>query len=159
MYGDGQFAKHPRFRYFALNTVMRWRALQAGRVYIKKHPKDARLTLDELRDMVGREGECFANRVLHFANTLRGTSQYWFKQRSRLISMVDTLGIPTVFFTHSAADGQWPELARLICTDDQQSSSSSRSKAVSENPAIADWFFYHRISMFIVAFYVVFSGQ
>ena len=154
MYGDGQFAKHPRFRYFALNTVMRWRALQAGRVYIKKHPKDARLTLDDLRDMVGREGECFANRVLHFANTLRGTSQYWFKQRSRLISMVDTLGIPTVFFTHSAADGQWPELARLICTDDQQSSSSSHSKAVSENPAIADWFFYHRISMFIVAFYV-----
>ena len=34
MYSDGQFAKHPRFRYFALNTVMRWRPLQAGRVYI-----------------------------------------------------------------------------------------------------------------------------
>ena len=34
MYGDGQFAKHPRFRYFALNTEMRWRALQTGRVYI-----------------------------------------------------------------------------------------------------------------------------
>ena len=27
---DGQFAKHPRYRYFALNTEMRWRALQAG---------------------------------------------------------------------------------------------------------------------------------
>ena len=111
------FAKHPRFRYFALNTEMRWRALQTGRVYINQHPDDARLTLDDPRDMVGHEGEFFTHRVMHFASSLRGTSQFWFKQRSRLISMVDTLGMPTVFFTHSAADGQWPELARLICPD------------------------------------------
>ena len=64
--------------------------------------------------MIGREGEVFSNRVLHYASGLRGTRQYWFKQRSRLIAMVDTLGLPTVFFTHSAADLQWPELARLI---------------------------------------------
>jgi hypothetical protein len=31
--------------------------------------------LDELQDMVGSEGEWFANRVLHFASSLRGTSQ------------------------------------------------------------------------------------
>ena len=78
MYGDGQFAKHPRFRYFALNTVMRWRGLQTGRVYVNQHPRDARLTLDDLRDMVGREGESFVSGVLHFANSLRGTSQYWY---------------------------------------------------------------------------------
>ena len=113
MYGERRFAKHPRFRYFALNTEMGWRALQTGRVYINQHPDDARLTLDDLRDMVGHEGEFFTHRVMHFASSLRGTSQFWFKQRSRLISMVDTLGMPTVFFTHSAADGQWPELARL----------------------------------------------
>ena len=29
-YKDGRFAKHPRFRFFALNTEIRWRALQAG---------------------------------------------------------------------------------------------------------------------------------
>ena len=66
--------------------------------------------------------------------------------------MVDTLGEPTVFFTHSAADGQWPDLARLICPDNPESR-SARSAAVSENPAIADWFFYHRICSFIDAFY------
>ena len=66
--------------------------------------------------------------------------------------MVDTLGMPTVFFTHSAADCQWPELARLICPD-KNDSSSSRSKAVADIPAIADWFFYHRISKFVDAFY------
>ena len=59
MYNDGRFAKHPRFRYFALNTEMRWRALQTGRIYVRQHPGDAQLSLDELRDMVGREGETF----------------------------------------------------------------------------------------------------
>ncbi len=72
--------------------------------------------------------------------------------------MVDTLGMPMVFFTHSAADGQWPELAHLICPDDADSS-SRRSRAVSENPAIfSDWFFYHRISKFMEAFYVDILG-
>ena len=33
MYDDSRFSKHPRFRFFALNTEMRWRALQTGRVY------------------------------------------------------------------------------------------------------------------------------
>jgi hypothetical protein len=136
---------------------MRWRALQTGRIYVNQHPADSRLTLDELRDMVGSEGEFLTSRILHFASSLRGTSQYWFKQRSRLISMVDTLGVPTVFFTHSAVDSQWPELARLICSDDPDSS-SSRSKAVSENPAIADWFFYHRISKFMDTYYVNIMG-
>ena len=74
------------------------------------------------------------------------------KDPSRLIAMVDTLGMPTIFLTHSAADLQWPELARLICPDDPDSS-SSRSKALMENPAIADWFFYHRINKFIDVFY------
>ena len=153
MYKDRRFAKHPRFRYFALNTEMRWRALQTGRVYIHQHPNDARLSLDELRDMVGREGEAFSNCVLHYAASLRGTRPYWFKQRSRLISMVDTIGLPTVFFTHSAADHQWPELARLLSPDDADSS-SSRIRAVIDNPAISDWFFGHRIQKFIEAFYV-----
>jgi hypothetical protein len=34
MFQDGRFAKHPRFRYFALNTEMRWCALQTGRIYV-----------------------------------------------------------------------------------------------------------------------------
>jgi len=152
MYQDGRFAKHPRFRYFALNTEMRWRALQNGRIYIRQHPHDAQLSVEELQQMIGSDGESFSNRVLHYATSLRGTRQYWFQQRSRLIAMVDTLGLPTIFFTHSAADIQWPELAQLICPDDQHST-SARNKAIQENPAIADWFFYQRIVKFIDAFY------
>ena len=103
--------------------------------------------------MVGREGECFSNRVLHYAASLRGSKQYWFRQRNQLMAMVDTLGLPTIFFTHSAADNHWPELARLICSN-EPSSRADRSAAVIDDPATADWFFYHRIQLFIEAFYV-----
>ena len=91
-------------------------------------------------------------RVLHFGGSLRGTRQFWLKQKSRLVAMVDTLGLPTIFFTHSAADLQWPELARLLNPDDTDCS-TSRSKAVMENPCLADWFFYHRITKFMDVFY------
>lgn len=67
--------------------------------------------------------------------------------------MVDTLGLPTIFFTHSAADNQWPELAPLICPEDPESA-ASRAKAVIKNPAVADWLFYHRVEKFVDAFYV-----
>ena len=45
--------------------------------------------------------------------------------------MVDTLGLPTIFFTHSVADLQWPELARLTCPEDPESR-SSRTTAIIE---------------------------
>ncbi len=37
---------------------------KTGHVYVKQHPGDAQLSLDELWDMVGWEGEAFLNRVL-----------------------------------------------------------------------------------------------
>ena len=109
---------------------MRWRALQAGHIYIRQHPEDARSSVEELRDIVGRGGEEFSSRVIHYASSLRGTKQYWFHQRSRLIAMVDTLGLPTIFFTHSAADLQWPELTRLICPEDSNSTTAHLSKTL-----------------------------
>ena len=153
MYRDGRFARHPRFTYFALNTEMRHRALGARQIYVKQNTTDAQLTVQELRDMVSVGGEAFSRRVLHYATSLRGTRSYWFKQRSRLISMIDTLRLPTVFLTHSAADLQWPELAQLTCPDDP-TNSTRRSQALRDNPAVADWFFYHRIQLFLRHFYV-----
>ena len=38
---DGQFARHPHFCYFAVNTEMRWHALQAGRIYVRCQSKSS----------------------------------------------------------------------------------------------------------------------
>ena len=142
MYEDGRFASHPRFRFFALNTEMQWRALQTSQIYVKQHPADAQMSVDELRQMVGAEGEIFSNRVLHYAASLRGTKQYWFRQRTRLISMVDTLGLQLTQLTN-------PEYGY---------SRSNQNEALIENTATSDWFFYHRIEEFIKTFYVGILG-
>ena len=60
------------------------------------------------------------------------------------------------FFTHSAADLQWPELARLFATEYDRS--YSQATALIENPALADWFFYYRVQQFIETFYVDILG-
>ncbi len=73
--------------------------------------------------MISSGGKELSKRVLHYATSLGGTKQFWFKQGSRLISMIDCVGMPTVFFNHSAADNQWPELARLIAENPDESSS------------------------------------
>lgn len=56
------------------HSTLRWTALLAGWIYIRQHPHDVRLPVEELCDMVGCEGE--ANCVLHYAASLRETQQY-----------------------------------------------------------------------------------
>lgn len=90
-----------------------------------------------LRDMTGREGEAFSSRVLLFATTLRGTRKYWFRQQGNFI--VDTIGLPTIFFTLSAADVQWPKLARLIRPDDADVR-GRRNSALISNSALLTGF-------------------
>ena len=153
LYHDQRFAKHPRFRYFALNTQMRHRALQTGRIYVRQNPHDGHLSVDELREMVTRDSDALSNRILHFGASLRGTRQFWQKQKKRLTAIIDTLGLPTVFFTLSAADLQWPELADLLNVE-RAEGSSARSRAVIENPCLADCFFYHRVMKFMDAFFI-----
>uniref|UniRef100_A0A1X7U4Y7 Helitron helicase-like domain-containing protein n=1 Tax=Amphimedon queenslandica TaxID=400682 RepID=A0A1X7U4Y7_AMPQE len=143
-YDDGRFARHPCFCFFALNTEMRCCANEMGQVYIiKRHPGEGHLTVDDFHDMIGREGD---------RASLHGTRQYWLRERNHLITMIDTLGLPTIF-THSAADHQWPELAHLICPEDPEDKQAC-VKGVIDNPALADWCFYYRIQKFVDAFYL-----
>ena len=65
---------------------MSWHALKAGRVYVRQHPEDARLIVDESHDIVGTS---FSSCVCHYAGSLMGTHPYWMKQRSCLIAMVE----------------------------------------------------------------------
>ncbi len=109
----------PRFRFFALNTEMRWRALQSGRIYIHQH---AQLTVDE------REGDVFCNRVLRGTRRTHVTSTLWSTPLHYQLSSSHTV--------------------QLI------SAQKNLTLAVNDNPALADWFFCHRIQKFVEVFYL-----
>ena len=79
--------------------------------------------------------------MFHFGASLRGTRQFWLKQKSHLVAMVDTLGLSTVLLR--------PELAQLLGVDDPTNS----TQAVIEHPCLADWFFYQQILKFMDIYY------
>ena len=144
-YRDGRFAQHPRFRYWALNMEMRWRAMQTGRVFINKNS----VTYEQLQHMNPEAKKNFIRKVTHFAKNIRGTQGYWASQYRRLSAMVSQLGMPTLFVTHSSADLHWPELTRLFNLQEQ----SNTSKDLNNNPLLASWFFNQKIESFIKSYY------
>ena len=131
---------------------MRWRALETGRVFVKQRIGENHLSVEEPKEMVNRGETSFASRVMRFSSSLHGTRQYWCTQRLNLAAMQEALGMPTIFFTLSAADTQWPELQDLMChyrPNANQDRASERIKAVIENPYWTDWFFLHRAEKFM----------
>ena len=76
MNDDSHFAKHPQFCFFPLNTEVRRHALQtmSGNTLVM-----LKCLWMSFVTLVGREGENLYYRVLHFATSMRGTRQYWFR--------------------------------------------------------------------------------
>jgi len=49
---DGHFAHHPRFHYWALNTIMRKTAKKASSWYLATHKDDSHLSVEDICDML-----------------------------------------------------------------------------------------------------------
>eukprot|EP01018_Ginkgo_biloba_P035772 Gb_33711 [translate_table: standard] len=115
-YRDHRFATHPRFRYFIMNMIMRHRSQATGAVFVKKNAEESLpLIIHELRTQLETLLDArLAKKVMKFATTLRGTCAYWSKCLRELSDMIHQIGCPTIFFTLSAADIQWPDLHQLM---------------------------------------------
>ncbi|KAL7297052.1 hypothetical protein TKK_0009478 [Trichogramma kaykai] len=125
-YKDGRFAKDPRFRYFALNTILRHNAITQSNLYVKKF-KLSDLTVLELRDLIKNDSSKLTNIMVHCAR-IKSTKSYWSRRYRELTNMVDQIGKPTIFFTLSAADYHWPDLFRLLAPSTDYSDLQSEQK-------------------------------
>ncbi|PKC08341.1 hypothetical protein RhiirA5_417048 [Rhizophagus irregularis] len=70
VYKDGRFARHRRWRYFALNSLMRRRA---------SSEEEGQLTVDDTRFNAKRYSH---SKVLRYDERLRSTIQYWMRRRA-----------------------------------------------------------------------------
>ena len=156
LYDDGRFAQHARLCYFTVNTMMRWRALETGRVFVKQRIGDNHIRVEELKDMVNQGQSSFASRVIRIGSSLHGSKQYWLSQRRNLMAMEEALGMPSIFFTMSAADLKWSELQVLMThfrPNNDLEKASERVKAVVQNPHLTDGLFLHRAENFLTYFF------
>lgn len=149
LYEDGRFAKDPRFRFFILNSMMRWEALTLGNVFVKKNEFFSKMTVLQLKDYL-KHNPRIVNEILFYSSRLRSTKSYWKSRSSELQDMVEQLGPPTIFFTLSSADYHWQDLYRLLGYDDPNSLSFEvKSRLLADNPLIVSCFFNMRVEYFM----------
>jgi hypothetical protein len=58
-----------------MNVVFRWRALNAGRVYLRQNPSEAKMSASEMLDKLKDKG--FMKKVLAFSGSMHGSASYW----------------------------------------------------------------------------------
>ncbi|CAB4420703.1 unnamed protein product [Rhizophagus irregularis] len=92
-YKDGRFARHARWRYFALNSQMRWQALQEGKVYVKQNLTDAQITITDIQERITQGDNYMANRIMRFGEDLRGSRQFWYARCNELNDMIKQIAL------------------------------------------------------------------
>ena len=148
LYQDGRFAKDERFRYFLMNSQMRWNCLNSGNVFIKKNSFFSKLSVMQLKVHLKSHPE-IAKQIMFYSSRIRTTPSYWNSRCGELLDMVKSVGIPSLFFTLSSADYHWPYLYTLLGYDVNKLSISQKMKLVSENPLVCDTFFSLRCKFFL----------
>ena len=152
----GRFTRHPRFRYWALNTIMRQTAKTASNWYLNTHKDERNLTVEDIREMLETgDGEKLAQRVSHAGVKLPGSKPFWQNAQRELIAQIRSPDVqtPHVFFTCSSADIQWPDLHQHMPNNDpteaeNATSYQTRMNDLNNNPAIAAYYFQKRWEVF-----------
>ena len=117
-YHDSRFARHPRFRFFALNLIFRHRAMGRGKFLFSRDIGNRDMTVGQLRRALNQDGgHILASKIVRCLQTVRGTRPYWHMEGAKLRDMIEQIGPPTLFYTLSMADLSWPDLHRLMPED------------------------------------------
>ena len=146
-----RFASHPRFAYWAFNMIQRHRLLSQGNIFLKQNPGEAKLTVEQLQQMLQTNTySTLMSKLMHYAKNVTGSNSYWHKAKEDLRATIAQVGPPTIFFTLSCAEYHWPEFHELFCDPHSETLQPAiRQQNVLQNPHILDWFFTERTDRFV----------
>ena len=110
---DGRFGRHPRWRFFVFNLLMRRRANSSARFYVSKASGLNDLSREELTEALLAD-ESLLPHIVRQGSKLSGTRPFWRNKSSSLQAQARFLSpsMSPVFVTFSAADMQWQDLHR-----------------------------------------------
>lgn len=157
-------AEDDRFVHWAQNTLERHRAQSQRGVLIHRNEEFANLTAAEMQAIINEKGERYdalIAKMQAFNSNLNGTPQYLYKARKGLEAIMESEGLPTIWFTLSMADNHWFDLHSLLHRDEKgrttemptsntpQEEAKWRRKFIRKYPHIVDAFFFHRVQELI----------
>ena len=103
-YQDGRFSRHPLFRYYVFNRIIREQALNATRFLYSRLDKNS-LSLDKLSNIINsNRGSQLLNKIVRHARNLKGTRPYQRQKRNKLTAYTKNIKSGSLFFTLSAAN-------------------------------------------------------
>ncbi|KAK3924461.1 ATP-dependent DNA helicase RRM3 [Frankliniella fusca] len=149
-YKDSRFSSHKIFPYFAWNSVMRWECLTKGTVYMKKLPEFKKVNVNLLKVFMKCTPD-IGKDVMVYSSSIRSSRDFWYSRSSELQDMVKQIGLPTIFFTLSAADFHWPRLYDLLKEISHQNelNETERHNLMFNNPKICSDYFFEVAEIFI----------
>ena len=122
--------------------IQRHRLLSQGNILLKQNPGDAKLTVEQLQQMLqSNTYSTLMSKLMHYAKNVTGSNSYWHKAKEDFLQF---------FFTLSCAEYHWPEFHELFCDPHSDHIQPAiRQQNVLENPHILDWFFTERTDRFV----------
>ena len=110
------FAQHGRWPHWAHNTCERHRQQQQNKVFLKKNDRYANMTLDDLREELAEDGPArhrLIGKMRNYSANVNGSDAYLSKKREDLEGLIEQEGMPSIWFSMSAADNHWDDFFRL----------------------------------------------
>ena len=103
-YQDGRFSRHPLFRYYIFNQIIREQALNATYFLYGRLNKNS-LSLDKLGNFINSSrGSQVLNKIIWHIQKLKGTRPYWKQKRNKLIAYAENVKSRSLFFILSATN-------------------------------------------------------
>jgi hypothetical protein len=155
------FAEHLRWSYYVFNIAERHRAESQRSFFLKKHPNVASMTSGQLRELVNdpaRHTELMqvVSLMQSYNANINGSDSYLVKSRQRLECLIAQDGMPTFYFTFTAADNHWADLHKHFNVDDTEYAGLNESekaklhrKMVRDNPHMVDHYFHLRVKLLL----------
>ena len=147
------YAAHPRFSFWALNLIHRHTAIENSNIYLKKNPNDKEYTVEELLELLkaNKKPPAFVRRLQSMSRTITGSPSYWYTKSTQLKHGIEQTGCGTLFLSYSMADLYWPELHRLLGTEN--ANQAQRRRAILDNPHIVNSFFIKKLEAWNKTFF------
>ncbi|MFM8622001.1 MAG: DUF6570 domain-containing protein, partial [Holophagaceae bacterium] len=168
------FVLNNRWPNWIQNTTERHRFNGQKRICMSKLPdRLVGMNIDELNEFI-RQGDpermrAVTSKMQMFSANIVGSDAYFSKKRRELESLMQEKGMPTLWFTFSAADNHWKDLHALAEFDAGQfadrfvpgaaNATSEIEKAkrrrqwVRDNPHIVDLYFHRRFKEFFASMF------
>ena len=103
-YQDGQFSRHPLFRYYIFNWIIREQALNATYFLYSQLDKNS-LSLDKLNNLINStRGNQVLNKIIQYIQKLKGTRPYQKQKRNKLTAYAKNIKSGSLFFILSATN-------------------------------------------------------